>query len=50
MKIPDYLPKASDAIDQAVEIISRLLDLKVAYWNQAKPQESYMLYGKLIVS
>ena len=34
MKIPDYLPKASDAIDQAVEIISRLLDLKVAYWNQ----------------
>ncbi|MBW2004061.1 MAG: class I tRNA ligase family protein [Deltaproteobacteria bacterium] len=34
MKIPDYLPKASDAIDQAVEIINRLLDLKVAYWNQ----------------
>jgi len=34
MKIPDYLPKASDAIDQAVEIISRLLDLKVAYWNR----------------
>lgn len=32
MKIPDYLPKASDAIDQAVEIIERLLDLKVAYW------------------
>jgi len=34
MKIPDYLPKASDAIDQAVEIISRLIDLKVAYWNR----------------
>ena len=34
MKIPDYLPKASDAIDEAVEIISRLLDLKVAYWNR----------------
>jgi len=34
MKMPDYLPKASDAIDQAVEIISRLLDLKVAYWNR----------------
>ena len=32
MKIPDYLPKASDAIDRAVEIIDRLLDLKVAYW------------------
>jgi cysteinyl-tRNA synthetase len=34
MKIPDYLPKASDAVDEAVEIISRLLDLKVAYWNR----------------
>jgi cysteinyl-tRNA synthetase len=32
IKIPDYLPKASDAIDEAVEIIDRLLDLKVAYW------------------
>jgi len=32
MKMPDYLPKASDAIDQAVEIIDRLLDLNVAYW------------------
>ena len=34
IKIPDYLPKASDAIDQAVEIINLLLDLKVAYWNR----------------
>lgn len=34
MRIPDYLPKASDAVDEAVEIISRLLDLKVAYWNR----------------
>ena len=32
MKVPDYLPKASEAIDQAVEIIERLLELKVAYW------------------
>ncbi len=32
MKIPDYLPKASDSIDEAVEIIACLLDLKVAYW------------------
>ncbi len=32
IKIPDYLPKASDAIDEAVEIIDRLLDLKIAYW------------------
>ncbi len=34
MKTPDYLPRASDAIDQAVEIIERLLDSKVAYWYQ----------------
>jgi cysteinyl-tRNA synthetase len=32
MKMPDYLPKASDAIHEAVEIIDCLLDLKVAYW------------------
>jgi len=32
MKMPDYLPKASDAVDQAVEIIDLLLDLKAAYW------------------
>jgi cysteinyl-tRNA synthetase len=31
MKIPDYLPKASDAVDEAVEIIERLLNLKMAY-------------------
>jgi cysteinyl-tRNA synthetase len=34
IKTPDYLPRASDAIDQAVEIIERLLDSKVAYWYQ----------------
>jgi cysteinyl-tRNA synthetase len=32
MKIPDYLPRASDAVGEAVEIINHLLDLKVAYW------------------
>jgi len=31
MKIPDYLPKASENVDRAVEIIERLLDLKIAY-------------------
>jgi cysteinyl-tRNA synthetase len=31
MKIPDYLPKASEAVDEAVEIIERLLDLQIAY-------------------
>lgn len=32
MKIPDYLPKASENIDEAVEIIECLLELKIAYW------------------
>ncbi len=31
MKIPDYLPKASEAVEEAVEIIERLLELKIAY-------------------
>jgi cysteinyl-tRNA synthetase len=31
MKIPDYLPKSSEAVDQAVEIIGHLLDRKTAY-------------------
>ena len=31
MKIPDYLPKASESVDTAVEIICRLLDRGVAY-------------------
>jgi cysteinyl-tRNA synthetase len=33
MKIPDFLPRASEAVDQAVEIIERLIDLKIAYWH-----------------
>ena len=32
IKIPDYLVRASEAIDQAVEIIEQLLSLKIAYW------------------
>jgi cysteinyl-tRNA synthetase len=31
MKKPDYLPKASDAIDEAVEIVELLLDREIAY-------------------
>jgi len=34
MKIPDYLPKSSEAVDQAVEIIRHLLDRKTAYWHR----------------
>jgi cysteinyl-tRNA synthetase len=32
IKIPDFLPRASEAVDRAVEIIERLVDLKIAYW------------------
>ena len=32
MKIPDYLPKASGALDEATAIIESLLDLGIAYW------------------
>jgi cysteinyl-tRNA synthetase len=33
MKKPDFLPRASEAVDRAVEIIERLIDLKIAYWH-----------------
>ena len=32
MKIPDYPVRASEAIDQSVEIIEQLLSLEIAYW------------------
>jgi cysteinyl-tRNA synthetase len=32
MKIPDYLVRASESIDQSVEIIEQLLSLQIAYW------------------
>ena len=33
MKMPDYLPKASESIDEAVEIIEHLLERRSAYWH-----------------
>jgi cysteinyl-tRNA synthetase len=36
MKTPDFLPRASEAVGRAVEIIERLLELKIAYWHQGK--------------
>jgi len=33
MKKPDFLPRASQAVEKAVEIIERLIDLKIAYWH-----------------
>ena len=32
MEIPDYLPKSSESIDEAVEIIEHLLKCNIAYW------------------
>jgi cysteinyl-tRNA synthetase len=34
IKPPDYLPKASESVDQAVEIIQLLLRRKIAYWHK----------------
>jgi cysteinyl-tRNA synthetase len=34
MQIPDYLLKASEAVDEAVKIIEHLLRLKIAYWHR----------------
>jgi len=36
MKIPDFMPRASESVDRAVEIIEQLLDLKIAYWHQGR--------------
>jgi cysteinyl-tRNA synthetase len=32
MRVPDYLPRASEAVDEAVQIIKQLLSRKIAYW------------------
>lgn len=34
MKIPDYLPKASESVGEAVHITERLIDLDIAYWHK----------------
>lgn len=33
MRIPDYMPRASQSVDYAADIIERLLDLGFAYWH-----------------
>jgi cysteinyl-tRNA synthetase len=32
IRMPDYLPRASETVDEAVEIIKELLSRKIAYW------------------
>lgn len=34
MKIPDYLPRASESVNEAVEIIECLIERKTAYWHK----------------
>jgi cysteinyl-tRNA synthetase len=34
MKIPEYLPKASESVGEAVQIIKRLVDADIAYWHR----------------
>jgi cysteinyl-tRNA synthetase len=34
IRIPDYLPKASESVDEAVEIIEKLISLNCAYWHK----------------
>jgi len=52
MKIPDYLPRASETIEEVIAIIERLLDLEIAYWyrgniyfNPLKFPDFGKLYG-----
>ena len=34
MQLPDYLLKASEAVDEAVKIVEHLLRLEIAYWHR----------------
>lgn len=52
IKVPDFLPRASETVDEAVAIIKRLLDRGIAYWhrgnvyfNPLKYSDFGQLYG-----
>jgi cysteinyl-tRNA synthetase len=34
IKTPDFLPRASEAVNKAAEMVEQLVDLKIAYWHQ----------------
>jgi len=34
IRIPEFLPRASEAVDRAVDIIEQLLDRGIAYWHK----------------
>jgi cysteinyl-tRNA synthetase len=46
MKIPDYLPRASEAVDEAVEIIRELLSRKIAYWYRGNVYFDPLKYSR----
>jgi cysteinyl-tRNA synthetase len=46
MKIPDYLPRASEAIDEVVKIIKQLLTHKVAYWHRGNVYFDPLKYSR----
>ncbi|MBF0558223.1 MAG: hypothetical protein HQL08_05540 [Nitrospirae bacterium] len=50
MKIPDFLPKASESVEEAVEIIRHLIKHSVAYWYRGNvyfDPLSFPEFGKL---
>jgi len=50
IRVPDYLPKASECVHEAVQIIERLLDLQIAYWYKGNVYFNplkYKGFGKL---
>jgi cysteinyl-tRNA synthetase len=46
MRMPDYLPRASEAVDEAVEIIRELLSRKIAYWHQGNVYFDPLKYAR----
>jgi cysteinyl-tRNA synthetase len=46
MRMPDYLPRASEAVDEAVEIIKELLSRKIAYWYRGNVYFDPLKYSR----
>ena len=46
MRVPDYLPRASEAVEETVEIIKQLLSRKIAYWYQGNVYFDPLKYSR----
>ncbi len=46
MRIPDYHPRASEAVDETVEIIKQLLGRKIAYWYRGNVYFDPLKYSR----